>query len=67
MGNRIIGLLTDFGLQDYFVASLKGVILSINPEAEIVDITHDLPDYSLQLQPLSYWPATAFSRTRSIF
>jgi S-adenosylmethionine hydrolase len=48
MGNRIIGLLTDFGLKDYFVASLKGVILSINPEVEIIDIAHDLPDYSLQ-------------------
>ncbi|MDD8020951.1 MAG: SAM-dependent chlorinase/fluorinase [Acidobacteriota bacterium] len=47
MGNKVIGLLTDFGLKDYFVASLKGVIFSINPEAQIVDITHDLPDYSL--------------------
>ena len=45
MGKKIIALLTDFGLKDYFVASLKGVILSINPEVSLVDITHDLPDY----------------------
>src|ERR1051325_2707395 len=35
----IITLLTDFGTQDYFVAAMKGVILSINPEVQIVDIT----------------------------
>ncbi len=39
----IITLLTDFGSQDYFAAAMKGVILSINPSAHIVDITHELP------------------------
>lgn len=36
----IITLLTDFGIQDSYVASMKGVILSICPEARMVDITH---------------------------
>jgi len=35
-------LLTDFGNADYFVAAMKGVILSHNPFAHIVDITHDI-------------------------
>ncbi len=39
----IITLLTDFGSQDYFVAAMKGVILSQDPEARIVDITHEIP------------------------
>lgn len=39
----IITLLTDFGTQDYFVGAMKGVILSANPAAVIVDITHDIP------------------------
>src|SRR3990170_4276302 len=39
----IITLTTDFGLSDRYVGSLKGVILSINPDATIVDITHDRP------------------------
>jgi S-adenosylmethionine hydrolase len=39
----VIALLTDFGTQDYFVASMKGVILTINPDATIVDITHEIP------------------------
>src|SRR5882672_6214306 len=39
----IITLLTDFGAQDYFVGAMKGAILSINSDAGIVDITHEIP------------------------
>ncbi len=39
----IITLLTDFGAQDYFTGAMKGVILSLDPEATIVDITHEIP------------------------
>lgn len=39
----LITLLTDFGSQDYFVGAMKGAILSINPAANIVDITHEIP------------------------
>jgi len=35
-------LLTDFGLVDTYVGQMKGVILSIHPEATVVDITHDV-------------------------
>jgi S-adenosyl-L-methionine hydrolase (adenosine-forming) len=38
----IITLLTDFGLSDAYVAMMKGVILSINRDAELIDITHDI-------------------------
>jgi S-adenosylmethionine hydrolase len=37
---RIITLTTDFGTSDSYVASMKGVILGINPQANIVDISH---------------------------
>lgn len=40
---RLITLLTDFGLRDHFVAAMKGVIFSINHDAEIVDISHLVP------------------------
>jgi S-adenosyl-L-methionine hydrolase (adenosine-forming) len=39
----IITLLTDFGLSDPYVAMMKGVILSINPDAVLVDISHSIP------------------------
>lgn len=37
-----IALVTDFGTRDYFVAAMKGVILSICAEAVIVDVTHEI-------------------------
>jgi len=39
----VISLLTDFGTADYFVGAVKGAILSVNPSAVIVDITHEIP------------------------
>ena len=38
----IVTLLTDFGLHDPYVAMMKGVILSLNPKASIVDVTHEV-------------------------
>lgn len=37
-----IALITDFGTKDYFVGAMKGVILSINKNAVVVDITHEI-------------------------
>ena len=39
----IITLTTDFGLTDSYVAQMKGVILGINPEIQVVDVTHAIP------------------------
>ncbi len=39
---KAITLLTDFGSKDPYVGVMKGVILSINPDARIVDITHEV-------------------------
>ena len=38
----IITLTTDFGLSDPYVAMMKGVILSINPDARLIDISHQI-------------------------
>jgi S-adenosylmethionine hydrolase len=40
---RIITLTTDFGLADTFVGAMKGVILSVAPDAAMVDLTHEIP------------------------
>jgi S-adenosyl-L-methionine hydrolase (adenosine-forming) len=37
-----ITLTTDFGLSDVYVACVKGIILRINPDAKIVDISHSV-------------------------
>jgi S-adenosylmethionine hydrolase len=38
----IITLTTDFGMADAYVAAMKGVILGINPEVSLVDISHNI-------------------------
>lgn len=43
MGQKIITLLTDFGLADPYVGVMKGVMLGINPNLTFVDITHSIP------------------------
>ena len=44
----LITLLTDFGDRDSFVASMKGVILTINPQATIVDLSHHVTPHSVE-------------------
>lgn len=43
----IIALLTDFGLRDHYVGAVKGAVLSVCPEATIVDIAHELPPHDV--------------------
>jgi hypothetical protein len=43
----IITLLTDFGERDAFVAGMKGVILTINPSARIIDLSHDIARHAI--------------------
>ena len=58
----IITLTTDFGSNDHFVGAMKGVILDIVPDAQIVDICHavqafDVLDGALTIsQAYSYFP-----------
>jgi len=54
---RVITLTTDFGAADWFVGSMKGVILALNPRVQIVDITHGVPAGNLR--------AAAFALTAS--
>lgn len=47
MARPLIALLTDFGLQDHYVGVMKGVMLGICPDAQLVDITHDIAPQSI--------------------
>ena len=48
MRKPIITLLTDFGIKDPYVASMKGVILNINPRCTLIDITHNVNPHDIQ-------------------
>lgn len=60
----IITLTTDFGLKDPFAGLMKGVIVGINPDARIVDITHNIQRHNVfeasQVLAMSYkyFPST---------
>jgi S-adenosylmethionine hydrolase len=59
----MITLTTDFGLKDPYVAEMKGVILGINPAAQIVDVTHEVEKFSVRMAAFTlasaapYFPA----------
>ena len=43
----IITLTTDLGTTDFYLAAVKGSILSAMPDATIVDISHHIPPYQI--------------------
>jgi len=47
MRQPIITLTTDFGHQDHFVATMKGVMLGISPTARLVDVTHEITPFEI--------------------
>ncbi|MSO19159.1 MAG: hypothetical protein EXQ56_01645 [Acidobacteria bacterium] len=62
LSRSIVTLTTDFGTSDPYVGIMKGAILNVNPEAELVDITHDIRAYDVMeaayavAQAYSYFP-----------
>lgn len=54
---RIITLTTDFGTSDTYVGIMKGVILNINPKAQIVDLTHAIPPQDIYEAAFSIYTA----------
>lgn len=44
---ELVAILTDFGLQDTYVAQMKGVMLGINPQLLFVDVTHQVPRHDV--------------------
>ncbi|MBO0888835.1 SAM-dependent chlorinase/fluorinase, partial [Candidatus Bathyarchaeota archaeon] len=45
----LITLLSDFGLDDPYLAQMKGVIMSVAPGAEIVDISHGIEKHNIAI------------------
>ena len=63
MARPLIALLSDFGTRDHYAGVMKGVILTICPDATIVDLSHDLPAHDVLFASLElaatfkYFPA----------
>jgi len=58
----LITLLTDFGLKDAYVGTMKGVVVGLAPEARVVDICHEVPPQDIRgggllwAQAVPYFP-----------
>jgi S-adenosylmethionine hydrolase len=60
MARPFVSLLTDFGARDPSAAILHGVILSIAPDAQIVDISHEVRKFAIRDGALLLWCALPY-------
>jgi S-adenosylmethionine hydrolase len=67
LGSSLIALLTDFGLSDHYVGTVKGVICSIHPSVTIVDITHEVLPQHVRQAGYLLWSAYRFFPTGTVF
>jgi hypothetical protein len=51
----IVTLTTDFGLEDSYVSEMKGVLLELRPQTEVVDITHSIPSFDKEAARFQLW------------
>ena len=63
----LIALLTDFGDSDHYAATLKGVILSINPRARIIDISHNVSPQNIQQAGYLLWASYQYFPDGTVF
>lgn len=63
MAKPTVAFLSDFGTRDHYAGVMKGVVLSICPDAVLVDVSHDLPAHDIPFASLElaatykYFPA----------
>lgn len=67
MSRAPIALLTDFGLSDHYVGTMKGVILGLAPEARVVDLCHDVPPQDVAAAAFRLRAAAPYFPTGTIF
>jgi S-adenosylmethionine hydrolase len=63
----IVALLTDFGTRDHYVGTMKGVVLSVCPDATLVDITHDIPPQDILAAALELEAAYQYFPPGTVF
>jgi hypothetical protein len=53
----LVTFLTDFGLTDTYVGQVKGAVLTVCPEAQLVDLTHAVPAQDIRTGAFLLWSA----------
>src|SRR5215813_571055 len=67
MSSRIVALLTDFGHRDPFVGTMKGVMLGINPDLQLIDISHEITPQHIREAAIVLSAAYPYFPPRTIF
>lgn len=67
MARAVIALLTDFGTRDHYAGAMKGVALSLCPDATLVDITHEIPAHDVLAAALELAAAYKYFPQGTIF
>jgi S-adenosyl-L-methionine hydrolase (adenosine-forming) len=67
MARPVIAFLTDFGTKDHYAGTVKGVVLSICPEAACVDITHEIPPHDVMAGALELAAAYKYFPAGTVF
>jgi S-adenosyl-L-methionine hydrolase (adenosine-forming) len=67
MARPVIAFLTDFGTKDHYAGTVKGVVLSICPEAACVDITHEIPPHDIMAGALELAAAYKYFPPGTVF
>lgn len=62
-----VALLTDFGTSDTYVGVMKGVIASIAPDANVIDVTHSVPPGDVANGAFQLWKAVRYFPENTIF
>lgn len=63
----VIALTTDFGASDFYVGAVQGAILSVNPAARLVTISHQVPKYDISQAAYTLWQASEAFPPRTVF
>ena len=65
--NPLVVLLTDFGLSDHYVATMKGAMLAISPDLHIIDLTHTVEAHNVQQAAYLLWASYRYFPKNTVF
>ena len=63
----LIALISDFGGQDWYVSQMKGAILRIDPQARVMDLSHELQAFDIEQAAFVVARASRYFPSGTIF
>ena len=67
MARPVVAFLSDFGTRDHYAGTLKAVVLSVCPDANLVDIGHEIPAHDVLAGALELAACYRFFPAGTIF